>query len=89
MCIKNAGNTTLYLLFGLGRILELTTYQKETSTLVEYENYKYGIKKWKKKVKYGTRSYIEAFFYRLKQIFGFSFKNKSEINREKELLIKC
>lgn len=36
-----------------------------------------------------TRSYIEVFFYRLKQIFGFSLKNKSEVNREKELLIKC
>ncbi|BET36808.1 hypothetical protein [Wolbachia pipientis] len=29
------------------------------------------------------------FFSRLKQIFGFSFRNKSEINREKELLLKC
>uniref|UniRef100_A0AAU7YL61 Transposase n=1 Tax=Wolbachia endosymbiont of Oeneis ivallda TaxID=3171168 RepID=A0AAU7YL61_9RICK len=36
-----------------------------------------------------TRSYIEVFFYRLKQIFGFGLKNKSEVNREKELLIKC
>ncbi|RDD34191.1 IS5 family transposase [Wolbachia endosymbiont of Cylisticus convexus] len=33
--------------------------------------------------------YIECFFYRLKKTFGFSLKNKSEINREKELLIKC
>ncbi|NUX01746.1 transposase, partial [Wolbachia endosymbiont of Madathamugadia hiepei] len=28
-------------------------------------------------------------FSRLKRIFGFSLRNKSEINREKELLIKC
>ena len=40
----------------------------------------------RKKVKYGARSYIEVFFYRLKQIFGFGLKNKSEVNREKELL---
>ncbi|MDR2978776.1 MAG: hypothetical protein LBU56_05310 [Rickettsiales bacterium] len=37
----------------------------------------------------GQRSYIEGFFSRLKRIFGFSLRNKSEINREKELLIKC
>ncbi|BFD47140.1 MAG: hypothetical protein DMENIID0003_11330 [Wolbachia endosymbiont of Sergentomyia squamirostris] len=48
-----------------------------------------GMKEWKKEVNYGKRSYIEGFFSRLKQIFGFSFRNKSEINREKELLIKC
>nr|WP_250295252.1 transposase [Wolbachia endosymbiont of Oedothorax gibbosus] len=47
------------------------------------------IKKWKEKVNYGKRAHIEGFFSRLKQIFGFSFRNKSEINREKELLIKC
>ncbi|AWW50855.1 IS5 family transposase [Wolbachia endosymbiont of Folsomia candida] len=47
------------------------------------------IKQWKKEVGYGKRSYIEAFFSRLKQIFGFSFRNKSEVNREKELLLKC
>lgn len=35
------------------------------------------------------RSYIEEFFLRLKQIIEFSFRNKSEVNREKELLIKC
>ncbi|MFT0820323.1 transposase, partial [Wolbachia endosymbiont of Nasonia vitripennis] len=29
------------------------------------------------------------FFSRLKRIFGFSFRSKSEINREKELLLKC
>lgn len=46
------------------------------------------MKKWKEKVNYGKRSYIE-FFSRLKQTFGFSFRNKSEVNREKELLIKC
>nr|WP_265037100.1 hypothetical protein [Wolbachia endosymbiont (group A) of Anomoia purmunda] len=34
-------------------------------------------------------AYVEGFFSRLKQIFGFSFRNKSEINQEKELLIKC
>ncbi|RDD33651.1 Transposase DDE domain protein [Wolbachia endosymbiont of Cylisticus convexus] len=48
-----------------------------------------GMKKWKEKVNYGKRSYIEVFFSRLKQTFGFSFRNKSEVNREKELLIKC
>ncbi|WP_341818291.1 transposase [Wolbachia endosymbiont (group B) of Ennomos erosarius] len=48
-----------------------------------------GIKRWKEEVNYGKRSYIEEFFSRLKRIFGFSFKNKSETNREKELLIKC
>ncbi|WP_374698443.1 transposase [Wolbachia endosymbiont (group B) of Limnophora tigrina] len=48
-----------------------------------------GIKRWKEEVNYGKRSYIEGFFSRLKEIFGFSFKNKSETNREKELLIKC
>nr|WP_246168504.1 hypothetical protein [Wolbachia endosymbiont of Ctenocephalides felis wCfeT] len=36
-----------------------------------------------------TPSYIESFFSRLKQTFGFSFRNKSEINREKEMLLKC
>ncbi|WP_374698227.1 hypothetical protein [Wolbachia endosymbiont (group B) of Limnophora tigrina] len=40
-------------------------------------------------MKYGLRSHVETFFFRFKRIFGFSFKNKSEINREKELLIKC
>ncbi|MGL9762992.1 MAG: IS5 family transposase, partial [Wolbachia sp.] len=48
-----------------------------------------GIKKWKKEMSYGKRSYIESFFSRLKQTFGFSFRNKSETNREKELLVKC
>ncbi|WP_353277016.1 transposase [Wolbachia endosymbiont (group A) of Agelastica alni] len=33
-----------------------------------------GVKEWKKKVNYGKRSYIEGFFSRLKQIFGFSFR---------------
>ncbi len=42
-----------------------------------------------KKVNYRKRSYIEGFFSRLKQIFGFSFRNKSEINREKELNAIC
>nr|WP_265043468.1 transposase [Wolbachia endosymbiont (group A) of Scambus nigricans] len=46
-----------------------------------------GIKKWKKEMSYGKRSYIESFFSRLKQTFGFSFRNKSETNREKELLV--
>ncbi|WP_341823406.1 transposase [Wolbachia endosymbiont (group A) of Agelastica alni] len=48
-----------------------------------------GVKEWKKEAIYGKRSYIEGFFSRLKQVFGFSFRNKSEVNREKELLIKC
>nr|WP_237349953.1 transposase [Wolbachia endosymbiont of Cylisticus convexus] len=48
-----------------------------------------GVKKWKEEVSYGKRSYIEGFFSRLKQAFGFSFRNKSEINRERELLLKC
>ncbi len=48
-----------------------------------------GVKEWKKEAVYGKRSYIEGFFSRLKQIFGFSFRNRSEVNREKELLIKC
>ncbi|WP_341810566.1 transposase [Wolbachia endosymbiont (group A) of Campoletis raptor] len=48
-----------------------------------------GIKRWKEEVNYGKRSYIEGFFSRLKRIFGFSFRSKSEINREKELLLKC
>ncbi|WP_264951319.1 MULTISPECIES: hypothetical protein [unclassified Wolbachia] len=47
------------------------------------------MKEWKKEVNYGKRSYIEGFFSRLKQIFGFSFRNKSEINREKELNAIC
>ncbi|WP_353277480.1 IS5 family transposase [Wolbachia endosymbiont (group A) of Agelastica alni] len=47
------------------------------------------IKKWKEEVNYGKRAHIEGFFSRLKQIFGFSFRNKSEVNRGKELLIKC
>ncbi|WP_264373779.1 IS5 family transposase [Wolbachia endosymbiont (group A) of Lasioglossum malachurum] len=46
-----------------------------------------GIKKWKKEMSYGKRSYIESFFSQLKQTFGFSFRNKSETNREKELLV--
>ncbi|RDD34543.1 putative transposase [Wolbachia endosymbiont of Cylisticus convexus] len=32
------------------------------------------------------RSYVESFFFRLKKTFGFSLKNKSEINR---VSIKC
>ncbi|MCM1002219.1 hypothetical protein DM84_03145 [Wolbachia pipientis] len=48
-----------------------------------------GVKGWKKRVNYGKRSYIEGFFSRLKQIFGFSLRNKSEISRGKELLVKC
>lgn len=48
-----------------------------------------GVKEWKKEAIYEKRSYIEGFFSRLKQVFGFSFRNKSEVNREKELLIKC
>ncbi len=48
-----------------------------------------GIKRWKEEVNYGKRSYIERFFSRLKRISGFSFRNKSEINRERELLLKC
>ncbi|WP_353277337.1 transposase [Wolbachia endosymbiont (group B) of Villa cingulata] len=48
-----------------------------------------GVKEWKEEAVYGKRSYIEGFFSRLKQIFGFSFRNRSEVNREKELLIKC
>ncbi|MDX5462474.1 MAG: transposase, partial [Wolbachia endosymbiont of Tetragnatha montana] len=48
-----------------------------------------GIKRWKEEVIYGKRSYIEEFFSRLKRVFGFSFRNKSEINRERELLLKC
>lgn len=67
----------------------LSERNKYISRIRSYENYEDGINEWKKKVKYGARSYIEVFFYRLKQIFGFGLKNKSEINREKELLIKC
>ncbi|WP_353276796.1 hypothetical protein [Wolbachia endosymbiont (group A) of Agelastica alni] len=47
------------------------------------------IKKWKEEVNYGKRAHIEGFFSRSKQIFGFSFRNKSEINREKELNAIC
>lgn len=32
---------------------------------------------------------LKDFFSRLKQIFGFSFRNISKVNREKELLITC
>ncbi|RDD34711.1 Transposase [Wolbachia endosymbiont of Cylisticus convexus] len=35
-------------------------------------------------MKYGLRSHVETFFLGL---IGFSFKNKSEINREKELSV--
>nr|WP_259348490.1 transposase [Wolbachia pipientis] len=46
-----------------------------------------GIKKWKKEMSYGKRSYIESFFSRLKQTFWFSFRNKSEkIERRNYLL---
>ncbi len=68
----------LCLLFALAKIC-LAIRKKQ----VEYENYEDGINEWKKKVKYGARSYIEVFFYRL---FGFGLKNKSEVNR---VLIKC
>lgn len=54
-----------------------------------YQNYEDGTKVWKKEIRYGKRSHVEGFFARFKRIFGFSFKNKSEINREKELMIKC
>ncbi|MCJ7454342.1 MAG: transposase [Wolbachia endosymbiont of Homalodisca vitripennis] len=42
-----------------------------------------GMKRWKKEINYGKRSYIESFFSRLKQTFWFSFRNKSEVNRER------
>ncbi len=48
-----------------------------------------GMKRWKRQTNYGKRSYVESFFSRLKQTFGFNFRNKSEINRGKELLLKC
>nr|WP_264339321.1 MULTISPECIES: transposase [unclassified Wolbachia] len=48
-----------------------------------------GMKRWKRQTNYGKRSYIESFFSRLKQTFGFSFRNKSETNREKELNAIC
>ncbi|KLT23161.1 transposase, IS5 family [Wolbachia endosymbiont of Armadillidium vulgare str. wVulC] len=43
-----------------------------------------GVKEWKKEAIYGKRSYIEGFFSS-----KYLFRNKSEVNREKELLIKC
>nr|WP_265036446.1 transposase [Wolbachia endosymbiont (group A) of Anomoia purmunda] len=48
-----------------------------------------GMKRWKKQTNYGKRSYVESFFSQLKQTFRFNFRNKSEINRGKELLLKC
>ncbi|WP_250294955.1 hypothetical protein [Wolbachia endosymbiont of Oedothorax gibbosus] len=36
-----------------------------------------------------TSTIVESFFSRLKQTFGFNFRNKSEVNREKELRLKC
>lgn len=67
----------------------LSERNKNINVIRSYENYNDGIAHWKKKTKYGARSYVESFFLRLKKTFGFSFKNKSEINREKELSIKC
>nr|WP_320157097.1 transposase [Wolbachia endosymbiont (group B) of Camptogramma bilineatum] len=40
-----------------------------------------NLTQWKRQTGYGIRSRIESFFFRLKKTFGFSFKNKSEINR--------
>ncbi len=45
---------------------------------------KEGVKEWKKEATYGKRSYIEGFFSS-----KYLFRNRSEVNREKELLIKC
>ncbi|TNK94493.1 hypothetical protein OUY_01245 [Wolbachia endosymbiont of Leptopilina clavipes] len=49
----------------------------------------YNLTHWKKKTRYEIRSRIESFFLRLKKTFGFSFKNKSEVNRSQEVLLKC
>ncbi|WP_375603607.1 IS5 family transposase [Wolbachia endosymbiont of Anurida maritima] len=49
----------------------------------------YNLSQWKKKTRYGTRSRIESFFFRVKKTFGFSFKNKSKINRSQEMILKC
>uniref|UniRef100_UPI00345E7418 IS5 family transposase n=1 Tax=Wolbachia pipientis TaxID=955 RepID=UPI00345E7418 len=48
-----------------------------------------NLAQWKRQTRYGIRSRIESFFFRLKKTFGFSFKNKSEINRSQEMLLKC
>lgn len=64
--------------------------RNETIKLIKmHKNHAEGVEIWKKDVNYGKRAYIEGFFWRFKCIFGFSFKNKSEVNREKEILIKC
>lgn len=75
------------------KICEKIDYQLERNNNINViklcKDYENGTKKWKQETKYGLRSFIACFFYRLKKTFGFSLKNKSEINREKELLIKC
>ncbi|MDE5061929.1 transposase [Wolbachia endosymbiont of Drosophila tsacasi] len=67
----------------------LSERNNNVKVIQSYKNYEDGVKEWKMVMKYGLRSHIEGFFFRLKKTFGFSLKNKSEMNREKELLIKC
>lgn len=54
-----------------------------------FESQEDGVMAWKNKVQYGKRSFVETFFSRFKNIFGFSMKNKNENNRRNELIIKC
>jgi transposase len=54
----------------------------------KFINEEVGREEWKKKEKYGKRSLVEAFFGRLKTIFGFHFQSRDEKARENELLIK-
>nr|WP_108784575.1 transposase [Wolbachia endosymbiont of Bemisia tabaci] len=63
-------------------------YLSERNNLINIRK-TYNLTHWKKKTRYGIRSLIESFFLRLKKTFGFSFKNKSEINRSQEMLLKC
>jgi DDE family transposase len=51
-------------------------------------NYLGGRKLWKKMTNYHRRSLIEAFFGKIKMIFGFHFMNRSEKGRKVELAIK-
>ena len=58
-------------------------------TIQNYRDYETGLLAWKNEKRYGRRSCIETFFSRFKTIFKFSMKNKTEENRQKELVIKC
>lgn len=62
---------------------------KAIKIIKSFEHRDDGVISWKNQIRYGKRSYAEAFFSRVKKIFGCLMKNIDENNRKNELLIKC